>query len=197
MWRSILMVWDTILNTHQMSLSVAGCAFCDWPVSICPPSLKYSNTLHAKFGVSTLVYINHCLLLYICSVSLKPSRPTILYFVLYIVFQQSFSFTYLRRWEGGFLMDVGTSLNSMEGHVILLLLSLVYSHMPMILSIHFFDIQAYLEHEDVKKFNLGAALSVLCYIIAHSSNSTLLVFLDPPECLLHINYLQNMITALL
>ncbi len=59
------------------------------------------------------------------------------------------------------------------------------------------DIQAYLEHEDVRKFNLGAALRALCYIIAHSSNSTLLLFWDPPEALLNINYLQNMITAFL
>ncbi len=77
-----------------MSLSVAGCAFCDWPVGIGLPSLKYSNTLHAKF---------------VC-VSLKPSRPTILYFVLYIVFEWTFRFAYLRRGEDGFLMNVGTSL---------------------------------------------------------------------------------------
>ncbi len=128
-----------ILNIRQISLSVGGCAFFDWPVGIGPPSLKYSNTLHVKFGVSTSeIIIDSCIFkslfttVHLQSVSLKPSRPTILYFVLYIVFEQTFRFAYLRRGEGGFLMDVGTSLYSMEGQIILLL-SWVYLHMSMIL----------------------------------------------------------------
>ncbi len=76
-----------------MLLSVAGCAFCDWPVGIGPPSLKYSNTLHAKFGVSTSgiiidsAYLNHCLLLYICRVYLlnpQDQQFCILYCVVYL-----------------------------------------------------------------------------------------------------------------
>ncbi len=47
-----------------------------------------------------------------------------------------------------------------------------------------------------RKFNFSSALPVLCYIIACSSNWTMLVFLDPTKSLLQINYLQNMITAL-
>ncbi len=96
----------------------------------------------------------------------------------------------------GLLVDVGTSLYPLEGQDVLLLLSNVYLHVPMVLQINSFDIQAYLQHEDVKKVNFGAALCALCYIITHSSNSTLRVFLDPSESLLQISYQQNMITAL-
>ncbi len=46
----------------------------------------------------------------------------------------------------------------------------------------FFNLQAYLEH--------------WVFIIAYSSYSTLLVFMDAPNSLLQTNYLQNIITML-
>ncbi len=100
--------------------------------------------------------------------------------------------------RGGGLFDGCWNMfvpNGRSGHSFIIVLG-VFTHAYDIIN-NVFDIQAYLEHEDVRKFNLGAALCALCYIIAHSSNSTLLMFLDPLESLLHINYLQNMITALL
>ncbi len=74
-----------------MSLWVPHSAFWDWQVDFVMPSLKYSYTLHAKFGVSKpVIVINRCvvkscLLLQICSVSLKLPRPKILY-LFHIVF---------------------------------------------------------------------------------------------------------------
>ncbi len=82
-----------------------------------------------------------------------------------------------------------------SGHTVIIVLCVV-KHAYDIIN-NYFDIQAYLDHEDVRKFNLGAVRCVLYYIITYSSNSTLLMFLDPPESLLHINYLQNIITAML
>ncbi len=70
--------------------------------------------------------------------------------------------------DRGLLMDDGTSLYPLEGQDILLLLSWVYLHMPMILYINCFDLKTYLEHKDDRKYNFREALCVLCYMIAHS-----------------------------
>ncbi len=89
-----------------MSLSVADSEFCDRSVDIGLPSLKYSNALHAKFGISTSeIIIDSCVFQSLCtsvhlqSIYLKPSRPAFLYFVLYIVFKQLVGFAYL--WKRG------------------------------------------------------------------------------------------------
>ncbi len=88
-----------------MSLLVASSAFYDRQVDIDPPSLKYSYILHAKFGVGKSdIIINRCVLkswleyVYLQSVSLKNSRPTILYYISYIVFEWQVKFAYL--WTG-------------------------------------------------------------------------------------------------
>ncbi len=65
---------------------------------------------------------------------------------------------------GGLLMANRTYLYSLEDQDILLLLYWVCLHMPMILQINYFDLQAYLELEDVRKVNLGAALYALCFL---------------------------------
>ncbi len=75
----------------------------EWSVS------TNSNTMHVKFGANTSqIPIDSCVFkalftsVHLQSVSLKPSRPTILYFVLYIVLEQVVGFAYLRTREGGF-----------------------------------------------------------------------------------------------
>ncbi len=52
-------------------------------------------------------------------------------------------------------MDYRTSLYLLQRQNILLLLSNGYIHMPMILLINCFDLQAYLEHEGFKKVSFG------------------------------------------
>ncbi len=72
----------------------------------------------------------------------------------------------------------------------------VYLHMIMIWYINYFELQAYLVHGNVKVNSFDGWQHVLCIIIAHPSNSTLTVFLDPPKSLLLTNYLKNMICTL-
>ncbi len=122
----ILMVWGTILWFHQVALSVAGSAFCDCQVDFGPPSLKYSNTLCVKFGVSTSeIIIDRCVFkslftsVHLQSISLKPLRSTILYFVLHIVIERLIRFVYLRTREGNLLMDHGTSFYLFQAQNIL------------------------------------------------------------------------------
>ncbi len=85
------------------SLGVTGSAFCDWQVDFAPPSLKYSNILDAKFGfgkseiiINSWVFKSWFTSVYLQRVSLKSSRSTILYFILYIVFERLVGFAYLR-----------------------------------------------------------------------------------------------------
>ncbi len=77
-----------------MSLWIPHSPFWDWQVDFGPPSLKYSSTLHAQFGVSKqVIIIDSCVaktwftFTNLQSVSLKVPRPKILYFVLCFVFE--------------------------------------------------------------------------------------------------------------
>ncbi len=56
---------------------------------------------------------------------------------------------------------------------------------------NYFDLEVYMGHGNISVNSFGSVLWSGYYIIAHSSNSTLLVRLDPPDSLLQMNYLQN------